>query len=948
MKEIPKQFNFKDEDEIYKLWEKSGFFNPDNLKGEPYSIMMPPPNVTGVLHLGHAWENTLMDVTARYQRMQGKKVLILPGTDHAAVATQAKVEKILTAKGIKNPREELGREKLLKEIRNYAEDSKATISKQIKKMGTSCDWSRLAYTFDEKRNRAVNEVFKKMYDDGLIYRGFRVINWSVKGQSTCSDDELVHVERMASFYTFKYSKDFPISISTTRPETKLGDTAVAVNPKDERYKKYIGQIFEVDVRAKKPLKIKIIADKNVDMNFGTGALGVTPAHSAIDFEMYEKQKAKGDPIDFIQVIDINGKMTENAGKDYEGLSVIKAREKFIDWLEKNNLLEKTEGVSQNVGTSDRFGDVVEALPMTQWFVDVNKKIPGRNKSLKDLMKEAVTVGHNRKASEKILINPDRFKKIYLNWIDNLRDWCISRQVWWGHRIPVWYCLKCEENYKKIKNNPALFKDSRGYLSGPVEYGNFQGKFIPDIEQIKREIEENDVRLNENLKPIISEKKPKKCPFCKNESKYLFQDSDTLDTWFSSGLWTFSTLGWPTSVKTSAGKPQKTNDLKTFHPTSWMQMGHEILFFWMARMILMSTYVLNEIPFRKVYIHGILRNEKGQKFSKSAGDNIDPLDVIEKYGTDALRTSLISGITPGNDSKFYWEKIESARNLSTKIWNIFAYAKNADNNFKLEQKISVSNLKSLSDKWIVSRLEKLIKETTSDLEKFNFSLAQEKLRTFTWNELADWYIEINKAEKNTKVLGYVLDKIIRLWHPFMPFLTEKIWQNLNKGKDLLMIQKWPENDRKLLDKKSEKEFNNLANIISKIRNVRSSYHIEPAKIITVYAKNIKEKGIIERLSRIKIGNEKNKDKRLLEISTPGFSLKIDIAEFIDISKELALIKKEIVNFENLIKKNESLLKNKNFAKGAPKEVVENNRQKLEEYKEKLKIQKELEANLQKIK
>jgi valyl-tRNA synthetase len=882
MSAISKQYNFSEEDAIYVLWEKSGFFNPDNLDGEPYSIIMPPPNVTGVLHLGHAFENTLMDIMARYQRMQGKKVLILPGTDHAAVATQAKVEKVLVEKGIKDPRKELGREKLLEEIRNYAEDSKTTILKQIRKMGTSCDWSRLAYTFDEKRNVAVNEVFKKMYDDGLIYRGFRVVNWSVKGQSTCSDDELIHIERKAKLYTFKYSQDFPIYISTTRPETKLGDTAVAVNPKDKRYKKYVGQTFEVNVGAKTPLKIKIIADQNVDEEFGTGALGVTPAHSSVDFEMYERQKAQGEPIGFIQVIGNDGKMTEAAGKEYAGLPVEEAREKFVAWLGEKGLLEKTEEITQNVGTSDRFGDVVEALPMTQWFIDVNKIIPGRKKSLKGLMREAV---------EKISITPKRFEKNYLNWIENLRDWCISRQIWWGHRIPVYY--RKEEI--------------------------FVGTEAPQGEGWVR-------------------------------------DEDTLDTWFSSGLWTFSTLGWPVSVKTSAGKPDssknldkivKTGDLAKFHPTSWMQMGHEILFFWMARMILMTIYNLGEIPFKDVYIHGMVKNEKGQKFSKSAGNNIDPLDLIQKYGTDALRASLISGITPGNDSKYSSEKIENARNLVTKIWNIFVYANNGGQNFKLEETISGADLKSVSDRWIVSRLETLVKEITDDLEKFNFSLAQEKLRTFTWSELADWYVEIHKIEKNSKVLGYVLDKVIKMWHPFVPFVTEKMWSVSSEDKNLLMVQKWPAADKKLINQKAEKEFEKIVAIISKIRNIRSSYHIDPATKLDVYAEKTQENEIIERLARVKIMSGKIKGKKLMEVSVPDFSLQLDIAGLIEVEKEMRSIGKEIANLEGLIGKSEAMLKNKVFTKNAPREIVEANRQKLAEYKEKLEIQKNLQKNLKKL-
>lgn len=429
--ELPKAYEPQAvEGEIYKRWEESGYFDPDKLpernqNGEMFSIMMPPPNVTGVLHLGHAMEQTIMDIAIRFQRMCGKKALLLPGTDHAAIATQSKVEKLLMKEGIKYPREELGREKLVEKIREFAENSKATMLGQIRVMGTSCDWSRLAYTFDEARNRAVNELFVRMYNDGLIYRGYRVVNWSTKGQITCSDDEIVYIERPAKLYTFKYSKDFPITIATTRPETKLGDTAVAVHPDDERYKQYIGKVFVVDVGAAKPLEIKIIADENVDKNFGTGALGVTPAHSAVDFTMYEKQKAKNDPIGIVPVIGTDGKMTEEAGKEYAGLSVEEAREKFVAWLKSQSLLEKEEEIVQNVGTSDRYEDVVESLPMTQWWLDMNKEIPGRGKSLRDLMREAVTTGLGGDPGKKVNIMPERIVKEYLDRIDNLRDWCLS-------------------------------------------------------------------------------------------------------------------------------------------------------------------------------------------------------------------------------------------------------------------------------------------------------------------------------------------------------------------------------------------------------------------------------------------------------------------------------------------------------------------------------------------
>ncbi|HPI67216.1 MAG TPA: valine--tRNA ligase [bacterium] len=722
----PGPYNSKEhEEKIYQLWEKSGYFNPDNLpieKDAPvFSLAMPPVNVTGVLHLGHALENALMDIEIRYQRMQGKRAVIIPGTDHAAVATQAKVEKELVKSGqYKNPRAELGREKLLTLIKDYAEKSQKTILEQIKKMGTSCDWSRLAYTFDDKREKAVNEMFIKMYNDGLIYRGYRVVNWSVKGQSTCSDDELVYQEQSGKLYTFKYSADFPITIATTRPETKLGDTAVAVNPNDERYKKYIGQTFQVDVGAAKPLAIKIIGDEIVDPEYGTGALGVTPAHSQIDFELKEKHN-----LELIPVIDNFGRMTEAAGKNYAGLKVLAAREKFIDWLKENNLFIKEEDIPQNVGTSDRFGDVVEAIPMLQWFVSVNKKIPGKNKSLKDLMKEAFTTGLNNDPKQKIKITPERFEKSYFNWIDNLRDWCISRQIWFGHRIPVYYHK--QEIYVGDK---------------PPKGGDWE------------------------------------------------QDPDTLDTWFSSGLWTFSTLGWP----------EKTEDLKKFHPTSWMQMGYEILFFWMARMILMSTYALEEIPFKEVYIHGMLRNKSGQKFSKSLGIGIDPREVCDKHGTDALRLSLIFGVTPGNDSKFYEEKIIGFKRFANKIWNASKFVlNNLGNDFSSTLATPVAS--DPADQTILAALNEATKSVTRNLDNYMFHEAAQDAYQFFWHDFCDVYIEavkdrLNGADEKSKkaaqeILFYVLITSLKLLHPFIPFITETIYQSLPvKKSDLLMVERWP--------------------------------------------------------------------------------------------------------------------------------------------------------------
>ncbi len=876
MKELPKNYSPQDtEDQIYALWEKSDCFNPDHIDGEPFSVMMPPPNVTGVLHLGHALENSIMDTMVRYERMNGKKTLLLPGTDHAAIATQAKVEKILISQGILHPREELGREKLLHEIKAFAEDSKKTILSQIKKMGTSCDWSRLAYTFDDARNIAVFTVFKKMFDDGLIYRGHRVVNWSIKGQSTCSDEELEYIERPAKLYTFTYAKDFPIPIATTRPETKLGDTAVAVHPNDTRYQKYIGQTFTVNVGAKNPLKIKVIADDSVDPSFGTGALGVTPAHSAIDYDMYTRQRAQGNPIELIQVIDQNGAMTELSGPEYTGLSVEQAREKFVSWLRESTLLLKEEAIMQNVGTSDRFGDIVEAIPMTQWFIDVNKTIPGKNKSLKDLMREAVTIGHNADPNQKITICPKKFEKIYLNWIENLRDWCVSRQIWWGHRIPVWYC-SCGEM-------------------------------------------------------LISQTQPAHCTSC--TSTTFIQDADTLDTWFSSGLWTFSTLGWP----------EETPDFKTFHPSNWMQMGHEILFFWMARMILMSTYVIDQIPFKDVYIHGMLRDENGKKFSKSAGNNIDPIDIIEKFGTDALRLSLLSGIAPGNDSKFYEEKVIGARNFVSKLWNISRFIMSKSKlTTTQDQKIKRDDL-TVFDKMIIQKMHHVIISVRKDLDNYRFSQAIEKLHHFTWNDFADWYIEISKFESNTAtkqiILPILLKDLLALWHPFIPFVTEEIWQQYSADK-LLAISPYPNAQFYIPYIDTHTDITSTADmimeIISTIRTIRQEQNITPDTKISIMIDNRKSLlGTTEVLSayehiikNLRTGITKIEfitadiamPSTIAKTTTHGVTVILSLNTLIKDTRAREKKEKELLKMQKYISALENKLSNESFVTHAPKDII----------------------------
>ncbi|NQV89084.1 MAG: valine--tRNA ligase [Parcubacteria group bacterium] len=863
--DMPKAYEAKDyEDAIYASWEQSGFFNPDTQDGDPYVIMMPPPNVTGILHLGHALENTLMDTMARFQRLRGKSVLLVPGTDHAAIATQAKVEKMLIDEGHENPREEFGRDGLVEKIRVFADESMATILGQIRKMGTSCDWSRLAYTFDEPRNKAVNELFTRMYNDGLIYRGYRVVNWSVKGQSTQSDDEIEHVEREAKLYTFKYSKDFPITIATTRPETKLGDTAVAVHPTDERYKSFIGQTFTVDVGAKNPLEIKIIADEEVDPAFGTGALGVTPAHSQIDFLMYEKQKAQGNPIEIIPVIGKDGNMTEEAGS-YAGMSVEDARAKFVEWLSSEGLLEKEEEIMQNVGTSDRYGDVIEALPMTQWWLDMNKEIPGRGKSLRLLMREAVTTGLNGDQSQKVTITPDRFTKLYLDRVDSLRDWCLSRQIWWGHQIPVWY-----------KGDEV-----------------FVGTEAPEGDGWQR-------------------------------------DPDTLDTWFSSGSWTFSTLGWP----------DKTKDLEKFHPTAWMQMGYEILYLWLMRMILMSTYSQEEIPFKDAYIHGMLRDKDGKKFSKSAGNGIDPIDVIQEVGADALRISLLLGISPGNDSRFYPEKLEGGRNFVNKLWNISRFVLGQ---VEVVGHVAETDLspQTLADRWILSRFHTLQSEVTDHLEAFEFSQAGEKLRNFTWGEFADWYLEIAKVQdgKSTQdILLYILERLLTYWHPFMPFVTEQIWKQIDP-ETMLMIHEWPMAAQDHLDKEAEAEFEKTQEIIAAIRNLRSEYNVAPKTLVNVVLTGVEsldsQRDVMCGLGRVQTLTFGSKPEGEIATAVVGvIQVHVSLEGLVDKKVEAVRLTRERDMTAAYCTSLTEKLANDTFTSKAPEKIVNTMKQNLDEAKAKL--------------
>ena len=691
------------ESQIYEEWEKSGLFNPDecikqgvtSADAPTYSIVLPPPNVTGRLHMGHALMLAIEDVFVRYKRMQGFRTLWIPGTDHAAIATQSVVEKQIKKDENKN-RHDLGREELLKRIEAYASESHDTIVNQLKAMGASLDWSRETFTLDEARNRAVNKVFKLMYDAGLIYRGHRIVNWDPKGQTTISDDEIVYEERPAKLYTFRYSKDFPIMVATTRPETKVGDVAVAVHPDDARYKKFVGKEYDA-IFCDVPIHIKIVADKEVDPAFGTGAVGLTPAHSITDWEIADRHLLSHE----VSVINEYARMTV-AGR-LNDKKTTDAREIVVEWLKSEGLFEKEEDVVQNIATAERTGGIIEPLPKLQWFIDVNKKIEGRDKTLKELVTEAVR-------SEKIKIIPEYFEKTYFHWVENLRDWCISRQIWYGHRIPVWY----------------RSTDAHGKSSEDVSVG---------------------------IEP--------------KESGWI-QDEDTLDTWFSSGLWTFSTLGWP----------EQTDDFKNYHPTDLLETGYDILPFWVMRMILMTEFTLNTIPFKTVYLHGMVRDAQGRKMSKSLGNNMDPLDVAAKFGADAARMALVVGNTPGTDMRISEDKVKGYKHFANKLWNIARFVLSQERAGEINE-----NLKA--------EFDALTTDVTNDIEEFRIYMAAEKLYHYLWHRFADEIIEESKGKAEYgATLYYILENSLKLLHPFMPFITEEIYQSMpTKDAKFLMVAKW---------------------------------------------------------------------------------------------------------------------------------------------------------------
>lgn len=841
--ELSKAYNPKEvESKIYQKWEKSGFFNPDNLPvaiKKPFSISMPPPNVTGDLHLGHAIGLSIEDIIIRFRRMQGYKTLFLPGTDHAAISTQFMVEKLLLSQGI--DRKKIGRDKFLKCVWQWKNKYGDRITHQVRQLGISCDWSREHFTMDKDLTEAVQYAFIKMYKDGLIYRGNRIINWCTRCGSALSDLEVKYQETKGKLWYLKYplfSTTNYITVATTRPETMLGDTAVAVNPNDKRYKNLIGHKVILPIMER---EIPIIADTQVDQNFGTGAIKVTPAHDHLDFEIAQKHH-----LPIINVIDQSGHMTKEAGEFYSQ-SVQEARLNIIKKLEEQELVKKIEDYVFNQARCERCNSLMEFLISKQWFVKI-----------KPLAEQAIKVVNE----SKIKFIPSRFKKIYFHWMNNIRDWCISRQLWWGHRIPIWYCKKCNE-------------------------------------------------------PVASVEKPKKC---KCKSNKFIKEEDTLDTWFSSGLWTFSTLGWP----------KKTEDLKTFHPISVMETSWDILFFWVARIIMLSLYFLKQIPFKTVYIHGLLLDKEGRKMSKSKGTGVDPIPMSEKYGTDAIRMSLILGTKAGQDFRIYEEKIAGYRNFINKLWNI--------SRFVLSQKQNKNSDENLIDKAIKVKFNKLINDATKNMENFNFSEAGTEFYEFTWHEFADWYLEFYKGGKlSFQNLNYIFENLLKLLHPFAPFITEEIWQQLKKlknKKEMLFIQNWPKSMAKN-DKNTVADYDELKGFIMKIRNWRSENKIPAGQIkeMTCWPKKeITEKyqNEIGKLTLVKIQFYKVDSKKNLIFSSPNLGNLYYQESKADTKRK----KDEINRLSSYILKIEQKLSNQNFLEKAPREIINKEKEKLAEVRDKL--------------
>ena len=849
-KELAKAYEPQEvEGRIYDFWMKGGYFHAEvDPKKKPYTIVIPPPNITGQLHMGHAWDETLQDILIRWKRMQGYSALWLPGTDHASIATEAKIVEAMREEGLS--KEDLGREGFLERAWAWKDKFGGRILEQLKLLGSSCDWDRLRFTMDEGCSKAVRHVFVKLYEEGLIYRGERIINWCPNCKTAISDAEVIFEEQQGSFWHLRYplaDGSGYIQLATTRPETMLGDTAVAVHPEDERYKHLVGKNVILPLVNK---EIPIVADEYVEMDFGTGVVKITPAHDPNDFEVGRRHN-----LPVINVMNEDGSINENGGK-YAGLSGMEARKQIVKDLEEGGYLIKVEPLKHNVGTCQRCHTVVEPRVSTQWFV----KMEPLAKPAIDVVKDGT-----------IRFIPERLEKTYYNWMENIKDWCISRQLWWGHRIPAWYCEDCGET-------------------------------------------------------IVSETDVDTCPKC--GGKHLHQDSDTLDTWFSSALWPFSTLGWP----------DNTPELEYFYPTNTLVTGYDIIFFWVARMIFSGLKHTGKAPFDTVLFHGLLRDSQGRKMSKSLGNGIDPVDVINQYGADALRFTLVTGNSPGNDARYSDEKVAASRNFANKIWNAARFIHmNIDGH---DVPCALPESLSLEDQWIVSRFNTVAKEVTENLDKFELGMAVSKLYDFIWDDFCDWYIELAKrplsgedqavAQNTRQVLVWVLTHTLALLHPFMPFVTEEIWQSLPHDGEALIVAPWPQYEEGRAFPQAEAEMKKVMELITAVRTRRSEMNVPPSKKAHLYIETgdtaafEAEREAIAKLaycSAVEIGESFPQAEGSVTVVTAACRGYLPMDDLVDKKAETARLTKELEGAKKQLATAEAKLQNEKFISKAPQNVID---------------------------
>ncbi len=929
MSRISKSYEPKDEMKWYEFWLKEGFFKPEvNPDGAPYCIVIPPPNVTGTLHMGHALNATLQDILIRWKRMHGYSALWLPGTDHAGIATQNVVERELAREG--KDRYSLGREEFINRVWRWREEYGGRIINQLKRLGASCDWSRQRFTLDEGLSRAVREVFVRLFEEGLIYRDLRLINWCPRCHTALSDLEVEHeeLEGRLTYIRYPLADDSGyIVVATTRPETMLGDTAVAVHPEDGRYRDLIGKRVRLPLTKR---EIPIIADEHVDPTFGTGAVKVTPAHDFNDEEMAKRQHP---PLPFITVIDESGRMTEAAGKKYAGLDRYECREQILEDLRELNLIEKEQRYTHSVGHCYRCKTVIEPFSTVQWYVNV-----------KGLAEEATAAVRNGK----IRIIPEGWVNSYYSWMENIRDWCISRQIWWGHQIPVWYCPYCKTEEGQHQGDLIYINFYRPIDAGgeKIQGGTYTELRLRGLspEQIMEFA--NTVRIDTSVSPICKREDPKECPVC--GSQELLRDPDVLDTWFSSALWPFSTLGWP----------EDTEDLKKFYPTDVLVTGFDILFFWVARMIMMGLKFMEDIPFKDVYIHALVRDSKGQKMSKSKGNVIDPLVMIDKYGADAFRFTLTAFAAQGRDIKFSEDRVEGYKNFINKLWNAtrFILMNTEEEALSPEQDDWKEHL-DIAGRWIVSRLNRTTVEIDNALKEYRFNDAANAIYQFVWHEFCDWYIELskpviyNKENKENAVLRratltcllYVLEHLLRLLHPFMPFVTEEIWQTVpHKGKSI-MIAPYPlYTDR---DEEAEDKMSYLMEAITGIRSIRGELNIAPSAELAVHIKPLNTEVetvlqdnvlYIKRLAKakdVKIGMDISKEKGSATSVKEHLEVYIPLEGLLDVDTEIKRLRKDLKKVDNTIAMLDRKLLNEDFIQKAPKEVVEKEKKRYNEFMQK---------------